>query len=105
MWLAQNHLIGFPAIPRKQSGAPQVSQECSHRQGSRQPHNSGSYGTLRRLAEICAYSPRQFGPDWAPHWATLVLRGWSQAEIVERLEKADTDEAFQRKMELLRGEG
>jgi hypothetical protein len=43
--------------------------------------------------------------DWAPHWAEAVLHGWSAKEVVERLQRADQEEAVKRELELLRGEG
>jgi hypothetical protein len=43
--------------------------------------------------------------DWAPHWAEAVLHGWSAKEVVERLRRADQEEAVKREFQLLRGEG
>jgi uncharacterized protein DUF6525 len=44
--------------------------------------------------------------DWAPHWARSVLRlGFPEAQVVERLRRADREEALRREVQLLRRQG
>ncbi len=43
---------------------------------------------------------------WAPHWASRVLqRGWTADAVVERLRRADAEEARDRELQLLYGQG
>jgi hypothetical protein len=42
--------------------------------------------------------------DWAPHWAMRVAL-WPESAVIERIERADREEAQRRELQLLRGEG
>jgi len=43
--------------------------------------------------------------DWAPHWAKLVLRYFPEADVIERLKRADREEAQRREVQLLMRKG
>ena len=43
--------------------------------------------------------------DWAPHWAQFCLARHAMAAVIERLQRADREEAQKREVQLLMGKG
>lgn len=74
----------------------------------------GPYITLREMMETYDRLPkaiqdalRNANLPWAPSWAAEVFfyDGYSEDEIVERLRRADREEAQKRRVQLLRRKG
>ena len=103
--------IHDPSLPRGVS----VSDESRvhDNRGSGERSNAGKVVTLPQIMKVYDRLPRDVRRaldashlPWAPHWAERVLeRGWPPAAVIERLQMADQDEAYDRKVRLLRGEG
>lgn len=68
--------------------------------------------TEESSSSVAAMTPRHLtAPNnahlpWAPHWAEYALLWrFPVSAVIERIGRADRDEALKRKIQLLRGEG
>lgn len=67
------------------------------------PEIMAAFDTLPRIVRTALANAQQ---PWAPHWAERAcLRRFPPAAIIERLERADRDEALCRELQLLAGKG
>jgi len=59
-----------------------------------------------RLPRVVREALANANQPWAPHWASEAdWWGYSPATIVERIERADREEALRRELQLLAGKG
>jgi hypothetical protein len=83
---------GNTAVVSRKRGTPVTKEQIMH-----------LYDRLPRRVRAALASANQ---PWAPHWADeVVWRRFHSAAIVERIERADREEALRRELQLMAGKG